>query len=448
MAAAAAGAAAYAVTANSGVTTTLTLAHMLVLPFFWVAGMALAGAYERRFVGHGNEEYRRTALGGLTVTSLMVLLLWAIDPDGARAFALVALPLAIVLSLVARVALRRWLTVQRAIGRFQHRTVLVGSPAQVAGLAARLAQGRDQSFAVVGACVPGVGMLEESSTVPVIGTVDMLVDVINDMDIDTVAVTPGPDMDGALLQRLSWSLEATGATLMVAPGLVEVALPRLAVRPADGVPLLRVEKPRFSGLRRSVKHTIDPILAAGALLLLSPVLAAIALAVKLDSHGPVLFRQTRVGRLGEPFRICKFRTMSVDAEARKLELMHLNEGSGPLFKLREDPRVTRVGKYLRRASLDELPQLFNVLLGQMSLVGPRPHLPEEVESFGNDLNRRLLVRPGITGLWQVSGRSNLSHDEAMRLDLSYTDNWTLGLDLDILLRTVGVLLRPSRSGAY
>jgi exopolysaccharide biosynthesis polyprenyl glycosylphosphotransferase len=440
---------AVAVRAAAGLgATSTTVSLSLLVPLLWLGGIALAGGYESRFLGEGNEEYRRVALGGLMVISVTLLVLSMLDTDGGRLFSLIALPVAFTATLLGRACLRQWLRLQRASGRFLHRTLLVGSPAQVSAVSALLSRGRGSSYEVVGACVPGVSMLQETSSVPIVGTVDMIRDIVDTMAAGTVAVIPGPDVDGTVVQRLSWALEPTGATLVVSPGLAEVAGPRLTLRPGAGLPFVRIEKPRFGGLRRQVKHALDPVLAAGALVLLAPVLAVIALAVKLDSSGPVLFRQTRVGRLGEPFRICKFRTMTVDAEARKVELMHLNEGSGPLFKLREDPRITRVGKVLRRTSLDELPQLFNVLLGQMSLVGPRPHLPEEVAMFGNDLNRRLLVRPGITGLWQVSGRSDLSHDEAMRLDLSYTDNWTLWLDLVILMRTIGVVLRPSQSGAY
>jgi exopolysaccharide biosynthesis polyprenyl glycosylphosphotransferase len=261
-----------------------------------------------------------------------------------------------------------------------------------------------------------------------------------------VAVLACPQLDGTALRRLAWELEPTGADLIVAPTLVDVAGPRLSIRPVEGLPLLHVDHPTFTGLRRLLKVGFDRCLAGLALLLLSPLLAVIAVAVKLDSPGPVLFRQLRVGRLGQEFTILKFRSMVADAERRMDEVVQLNQGDGPLFKAHADPRVTRVGAFLRRTSLDELPQLVNVLLGQMSLVGPRPHLAAEVALFGSDMTRRMLVKPGLTGLWQVSGRSDLTWDESVRVDLRYVENWSFMLDVAILWKTLFVVLR--RSGAY
>jgi exopolysaccharide biosynthesis polyprenyl glycosylphosphotransferase len=219
------------------------------------------------------------------------------------------------------------------------------------------------------------------------------------------------------------------------------------IQTIGGLPLLYVDEPEFTGLRRVAKGGLDLGLALLALALLSPVMLAVAVAIRLDSPGPVLFRQVRIGRDSKPFQMTKFRSMHVDAEERLTQLAHLNQhGGGPLFKMREDPRVTRVGAVLRRFSLDELPQLFDVLRRRMSLVGPRPPLPREVEAYEDDVRRRLLVKPGITGLWQVSGRSDLTWDESVRLDLSYVENWSLGLDLSIIARTVVAVL--ARRGAY
>jgi exopolysaccharide biosynthesis polyprenyl glycosylphosphotransferase len=195
-----------------------------------------------------------------------------------------------------------------------------------------------------------------------------------------------------------------------------------------------------------VKGGVDRAAAALALLSLMPVLLLIALAVRLDSPGPVLYRQERIGVNGRGFTILKFRSMSVDADCLLAELLYRNEGGGLLFKMRRDPRVTRVGRWLRRFSLDELPQLFNVLGGSMSLVGPRPPLPAEVERYDSSVSRRLLVKPGLTGLWQISGRSDLSWEEAVRLDLRYVENWSLALDALILVKTVRAVV--SSSGAY
>ena len=226
-----------------------------------------------------------------------------------------------------------------------------------------------------------------------------------------------------------------------------MATPRLHLQTIGGVPLLFVDEPEFTGLRRVAKGLLDYGLALTGLMLLAPVMLALAVAVKVSSPGPVFFRQERVGRMSQPFLMTKFRSMYVDAEQRLAEVAHLNQhGEGPLFKMRDDPRITPVGAFLRRYSLDELPQLFDVLRRSMSLVGPRPPLPSEVAEYEKDVHRRLLVKPGITGLWQVSGRADLTWEESVRLDLSYVENWSLGLDLSIIARTVVAVL--ARRGAY
>jgi exopolysaccharide biosynthesis polyprenyl glycosylphosphotransferase len=265
-------------------------------------------------------------------------------------------------------------------------------------------------------------------------------------DVDTVAVTSSSETAADYLRRLSWELEGTGLELLVAPGLVEIAGPRLHIRPFEGLPLLAVEQPRFRGGRRLVKGAVDRAAAALALLLLAPVLVGIALAVRLTSAGPVLYRQERIGLNGRSFTMLKFRSMVVDADARLAALREQNISDGLLFKMREDPRVTPVGRWLRRLSLDELPQLLNVLNGSMSLVGPRPPLPVEVARYDSSVSRRLLVKPGLTGLWQISGRSDLPWEEAVRLDLRYVENWSLALDALILWKTGRAVL--SSSGAY
>jgi exopolysaccharide biosynthesis polyprenyl glycosylphosphotransferase len=255
-----------------------------------------------------------------------------------------------------------------------------------------------------------------------------------------------PGRSSRLLRRISWSLEGTGVDLVVSPALTDVAGPRIHVRPMSGLPLLHVEEPDFHGARRIVKGVSDWVAGAFLTLLALPVLILIAVAIKVSDRGPVFFRQTRVGVHGREFPCLKFRSMVVDAEERLAKLQAANEHDGVLFKIKDDPRVTGVGKIIRRLSLDELPQLFNVLRGEMSLVGPRPPLPSEVEQYGDDVKRRLLVKPGITGLWQVSGRSNLSWEDSVRLDLYYVENWSLSTDIVILAKTIRAVL--SRDGAY
>jgi len=243
------------------------------------------------------------------------------------------------------------------------------------------------------------------------------------------------------------AFEGTGRNLVMAPGLTEVAGPRVHVSPVENLPLMWVDQPQFTGLRRLVKRAVDLVGAGEILLLVMPFLIFVALLVKATSRGSVLYRSVRLGQQGRPFTVYKFRSMHSDAEQARAELSDLNEGdAGMLFKIHRDPRVTPVGRFIRKFSLDELPQLFNVICGSMSLVGPRPPLPDEVERYRAHVRRRLLVKPGLTGLWQVSGRSDLSWDESVRLDLYYVENWSLALDLAIIARTVRAVLRSH--GAY
>jgi exopolysaccharide biosynthesis polyprenyl glycosylphosphotransferase len=279
----------------------------------------------------------------------------------------------------------------------------------------------------------------------VLGTLDEVVDAVRASAADTVAMSYAPEFTADIVKRLAWELEGSGVDLVVAPRVTDVAGPRISIRPVAGLPLLYVDEPVFSGPTRVVKRGIDLLGSGIGLLLLSPILLGVALWIRATSEGPALFRQTRIGRDGEEFRVVKFRTMYQDAEARKAELMGDNETDGPLFKMSDDPRITKPGKILRRTSIDELPQLINVFKGEMSLVGPRP-LPVDDSDFKGHVRRRLLVRPGITGLWQVSGRSDITWDEAVRLDLYYVENWSLALDLTILMRTVLAVWRGE--GAY
>jgi exopolysaccharide biosynthesis polyprenyl glycosylphosphotransferase len=282
--------------------------------------------------------------------------------------------------------------------------------------------------------------------IPVLGDPDQILEAVDELRAHVVAVVSHPDLSGETLRRLSWALEERGVELVVSPGIVEVAGPRLSIRPVAGLSLLHLERPAIVGARRLVKAIFDRTVASLLILFSSPLLLLVAAAVRVTSPGPVLFRQTRVGVDGREFEILKFRSMVVDAEARRQELQAMSDGNRVLFKMRSDPRLTRIGGFLRRFSLDELPQLFNVLSGEMSLVGPRPPLPEEVAGYDGDATRRLKVRPGLTGLWQVSGRSDLSWEESLRLDLRYVDNWSMSWDLAILWRTARAVLKGS--GAY
>ncbi|BCW72569.1 hypothetical protein NicSoilB8_36130 [Arthrobacter sp. NicSoilB8] len=232
----------------------------------------------------------------------------------------------------------------------------------------------------------------------------------------------------------------------MAPALTDIAGPRIHTQQVAGLPLIHVTTPALDGGQRVAKRLFDIVVSAILIVLSSPVMIVVALLLKLTDPGPVLFKQQRVGIQGAHFGMLKFRSMVIDAEQRLVELQHKNEGNGVLFKMKSDPRITPVGRFLRKFSLDELPQLFNILAGSMSLVGPRPPLPSEVAAYEKDVRRRLLVKPGLTGLWQVSGRSNLSWQDSVRLDLYYVENWSLAGDLLIILKTARAVFRST--GAY
>jgi exopolysaccharide biosynthesis polyprenyl glycosylphosphotransferase len=326
------------------------------------------------------------------------------------------------------------------------RAVVVGHSDVIAELTSLLRRDTHHGLQAVAACVLGPDRPEAIAGLPVVGGLGNVVEVVQRMQADTVAVLACPEMSGARLRDLAWALEKTGTDLCVAPALLDVAGPRTTIRPVAGLPLLHMDHPEFTGMRWLIKSAFDRTAAAILLLFLLPLFLVVGLAIKLGDGGPMLFQQTRIGKDGEAFTVYKFRTMIVDAEQRLAELTSQNDGSGLLFKMRKDPRVTRVGGFLRRYSLDEMPQLINVLIGEMSLVGPRPALRDETDQYGFHMRRRLRVKPGITGLWQVSGRSDLAWDEAVRLDLRYVENWSFVLDLQILWKTWAAVAHGS--GAY
>jgi exopolysaccharide biosynthesis polyprenyl glycosylphosphotransferase len=348
--------------------------------------------------------------------------------------------------LVTRFAIRKRLHHQRAIGRYLLTVVAVGHEAAVANLVKELGRDRYHGLTVVGACVTHPSDCEEVAGVPVYGGLEDVMAAVRAFGADTVAVTTCPEMDGVKLRALAWELEKTGTDLCLSPALLDVAGPRTTIRPTAGLTLLHVDHPELSGFRLVMKDLFDRVVAAVALILLFPLIVLLAATIWLHDRGPVLFTQTRVGKNGRVFKIYKFRTMVVDAERRRAELLSSNDHDGILFKLRRDPRVTAVGAHLRRWSVDELPQFLNVLRGDMSLVGPRPALPAEAAEYADHVRRRLVVKPGLTGLWQVSGRSDLSWEESVRLDLRYVENWSFALDLQIMWKTTSALVR--RSGAY
>lgn len=415
----------------------------------WVCAMWLSRAYEARYLTLGSEEFKRTSNAALRVIAGIATLAYATQFTIGRRFVVIALPLATVVTLLARYAVRKVLLQFRREGRCVYRVIAAGSAAGVADLIRSTQRARYAGMKVVGCCIDQHGPILVSAIegVPVMGDLDSIAEVVQMGSASTVAVAARGEVSAQALRRLSWELEGTGVDMLVAPALTDVAGPRIHIRPVAGLPMLHVEEPALSGGRRLLKAAFDRAIALVALLLMLPMMLAIALAVRLTSPGPVFFRQVRCGRGGQPFTIYKYRSMQVDAETRLATLLPQNERSdGLLFKIRRDPRVTPVGRWLRRYSLDELPQLLNVLRGHMSLVGPRPPLPSEVVHYETDVRRRLMVKPGLTGLWQVSGRSDLTWDESVRLDLEYVENWSLAMDFMILWKTAFAVMKSE--GAY
>ena len=421
----------------------------LALPLIWVGSMLIARCYEERFLWVGAEEFRRVFFAAMMLIAFLGTVSWALKLEVARGFVILAVPLALFLTLGHRFTQRKRLHEARRRGQHLQTTLLVGHRNAVAALEEQLDREAFHGYRVIGTCLPPDQFdpaLDAFNGLPVLGRLDEVADVVKKYEVDTVAVLPCPELDGPALRRLGWDLEKTHAELLLAPAVTEIVGTRVRIRPVCGLPLMHMERPELSGIRRLTKDLFDRVSAAVGVLCLVPVLLSIAFAIKVTSHGPVLFRQERVGKDGQAFSMLKFRSMVTGADRMLDELAAGNDGNGVLFKQKNDARVTSVGRVIRRFSLDELPQLFNVLRGDMSLVGPRPPLPTEVERYGFDMHRRFLVKPGLTGLWQVSGRSDLSWDDSVRIDVRYVENWSLTFDLMILWKTFGAVLRGS--GAY
>ena len=424
---------------------------VVAIAVLWLLLLARHGAYATRFMGAGSEEYRAVLRAAATLVAVVAFASFTVKLEFSRGVLFIAVPTMVVTTATARHLLRHRLAAARDRGECLQPAVLLGDAKAVVELARRIgAAPRTTGLEVRGVCVTDLSDVAlaraELAAIPVLGVEADTLDVVDRVGAEVVAVASGPTLVGQPLRRLGWALEQRNVDLLIDPGVIEVAGPRLTLRRASGLPMLHVERPVCSGARYTAKLAVDRLIALVALALAAPLLLVIALLVRLDSPGPVLYGQRRVGEGGRTFTMLKFRTMCSDADEMRGALEGRNDGNGTLFKLRRDPRVTRFGAVLRRSSLDELPQLVNVVRGEMSLVGPRPPLPREVERYESDAVRRLRVRPGMTGLWQVSGRSDLSWVESVRLDLWYVDNWSLALDAQILLRTAGAVVRGR--GAY
>ncbi|GAB2464195.1 sugar transferase [Xylanimonas ulmi] len=455
------------VTDAAAITTSLVVAYLVRfgatewsagarLPYGWVGvllGLAwvltLARSRDVRAAGIGLLEYQRVIGTTVLTFGALAIVAFLARLDIARGYLAVALPVGLVLLVLGRWAWRLALQRLRRADRCLTGAIVAGPAAEVARVAEQLRANLRAGYRPIAVSCSDAEPLPEHDAAAHLPAVPFaeLVDVARRSRTRAVIIAGELPGGRERVRELGWSLEDARIELILVSQLTDVAAPRVHLRPLDGLPMVHVDLAQRTGVNHVVKRTFDVAGALLALTLLSPVLAAVAIAIKLDDGGPVVFRQVRVCQHGGRFTMYKFRSMVVDAEQRLGDLAQANEGAGGvLFKVRADPRITRVGGLLRRGSLDELPQLWNVLRGDMSLVGPRPPLPREVELYERPAERRLLTKPGVTGLWQVSGRSRLTWEESVRLDLYYVENWSLALDLLVLARTFRAVVK--RDGAY
>lgn len=418
----------------------------LVILVGWLASIALAGGYAPKQIGVGTVEYRRILGASFGMAGALGISAYLLQYPLSRGFYFLLFVVGIPLLVLGRLILRRIVHRMRRHGRLMTSVLVAGDLDHVEDVVAVLNRERWLGYEVVGALTGSTSTTRTTTGIPIFGSPDDAVAIIHTTGANAVIFAEGSFRRGRHFNEMARALEDSHAQMIVVPSLTDISAERMDVRPVAGIPLVHIEAPRARAAGHVWKRVFDVVGSSLLILLGSPILLAVALAIKLDDHGPVLFKQVRAGLRGDPFECFKFRSMCVDAEARLAQLRSLNESDGVLFKMADDPRITKVGKFIRRFSLDELPQLFNVWLGDMSLVGPRPALLSETERYKEHVMRRLDVRPGMTGLWQVSGRSDLSWDDTVRLDLYYVDNWSMLQDLSILMKTFGAVI--GSRGAY
>lgn len=416
------------------------------LTVVWIILIAALGGYSSRQLGVGTVEYKRVMNAGLLMAGGVGISAYLAQYPLSRGFYVLFFLTGTVLLVLGRYVIRRFVHAARRTGRLQVSVLVAGDADHIDDVAAVLTREPWLGYEVVGALCADPEEDATQSGIPIFGSPEDAASVLSTLGAHAVIFTDGAFRRGRDFNELARDLETLHAHTIVVPSLTDISASRMDVRPVAGIPLVHIEQPRAAAAGRWLKRAFDLVGSSLLILLFAPAMLLVAVAIKRDDHGPILFQQTRAGLKGVPFRCYKFRSMVVDAESRLKELRDQNVGAGVLFKMRQDPRITATGRFIRRFSLDELPQLFNVWRGDMSLVGPRPALVSEVEQYKSHVRRRLDVRPGMTGLWQVSGRSDLSWDDTVRLDLYYVDNWSMVQDVTILARTFGAVIRPR--GAY
>jgi exopolysaccharide biosynthesis polyprenyl glycosylphosphotransferase len=413
----------------------------------WIAVIVLFGGYSREIFGGGTDEYLRVFRASVVTTGVLGVTCYVAKFDLSRGFFLLSFLIGLPLLLLGRWALRTGLHSARRQGFLQVRILVSGTPEHVDEVTRVLRRESWLGYSVIGAVTPAEDFADETAIgVPLFGVAADVTAVARAHRADIIFFASGSLGSAQEMRERVWELEDDGINVVIAPSLDDISSQRIKIRPVGGLPLIHVDRPRWSDAARLGKRLFD-VLGSGALIVaIGPLFVVAALQIWLHDRGPILFRQDRIGRHGETFSCLKFRTMVTDAEQLVGRLIDASDGDALLFKMKDDPRVTKPGRWMRRYSIDELPQLFNVFRGDMSLVGPRPQVQREVDLYEGGMSRRLLVRPGMTGLWQVSGRSDLSAEEAMRLDLFYVDNWSMLQDLSILARTARAVV--GSSGAY
>jgi exopolysaccharide biosynthesis polyprenyl glycosylphosphotransferase len=418
---------------------------LAIVGIVWVLCLDAFDTRDRHIVGHGLVEYRRIVSATFFVLAVVVIIAFFLQIEASRALFLVALPVGLLGLLAGRWGWRQWLRRRQASGSFVYRAVVLGDPVKLEHIIRQIRGTHGTGYAIVGAITPG-GTPAAIDDVPVIGA---LADAEASMDLvsaDTLIVGGADELDPMTMRRLGWAMADRDVNWVVAPALTDVAGPRIHARPVAGLPLIHIDFPQLEGYRRVLKRTFDIVASLVLLLLAAPIMLFTAIAIRVESPGPVFYSQQRVGRRGTTFAMMKFRSMVQGADDQLASLLDLQGTTDrPLFKVTDDPRITKVGRFIRKHSIDELPQLFNVLAGHMSLVGPRPQRAAEVALYNDDAHRRMLVKPGMSGLWQVSGRSSLSWEDALRLDLYYVENWSFLQDIQILFRTVKAVIAPGDS---
>jgi exopolysaccharide biosynthesis polyprenyl glycosylphosphotransferase len=438
-------------------TSTATQPYLLIsiaLSLLWWFMLSLFGSRDSWILGHGPEEYKRIISASFWLFGLVAILSYSLQFDTARGYVGLALPAGTLGLLLARFLLRKLLHIERQRGGSSLHVLIIGETHSAEHLARSLIRQPLAGYLPVATYLPGTApgtTVADDLGLPTIGhgiTESAIIKAIKELQPDAVAMSSGVELSPSTIRALGWALADLNVRMIMAPALTDVAGPRIHTQPVAGLPLIHVSTPNLERGQRFIKRLFDLVGASLLVVVLTPVLLTVALLVRSGDQGPVLYRQERVGIGGRHFQMLKFRSMVVGADQQLEQIRGTEEhdGNQVLFKLRQDPRVTKVGGFLRRYSLDELPQLLNVLGGSMSLVGPRPPLATEVERYDEYVHRRLLVRPGMTGLWQVSGRSLLSWEDTVRLDLYYVENWSLFGDLAILLRTFKAVF--SRHGAF